>query len=48
MRKRNRDIVAVCERLGDAEKIRQYRLSLVPEDIGYELMEHNERLRALL
>jgi hypothetical protein len=48
MRKRNREIVAVCERLGDAEKIRQYRLSLVPEDIGYELMEHNERLRALL
>jgi glycosyltransferase involved in cell wall biosynthesis len=48
MRVRNREIVAVCERLADAEKIRQYRWSLVPEEIGYELMGHNERLRALL
>jgi hypothetical protein len=48
MRKRNRDIVAVCERLADAEKIRQYRWSLVPEEIGYELAEHNERLRRML
>lgn len=48
MRKRNRDIVAVCERLADAEAIRRYRWTLVPEEIGYELMEHNERLRALL
>jgi glycosyltransferase involved in cell wall biosynthesis len=48
MRVRNREIVAVCERLGEAEKIRQYRLGLIPEDIGYELMEHNDRLRARL
>ena len=48
MRRRNREIVEVCERLADAEKIRQYRLSLIPEQIGYELMQHNERLRAML
>ena len=48
MRVRNRQIVAVCERLKDAEKIRQYRWSLVPEEIGYELTEHNERLRRML
>jgi hypothetical protein len=48
MRKRNREIVARCEALKDAEAIRLYRWSLVPEKIGYELMEHNERLRALL
>jgi hypothetical protein len=40
--------VARCEALKDAEAIRLYRWSLVPEKIGYELMEHNERLRALL
>lgn len=48
MRARNRVIAAVCERLKDAEAIRRYRWSLVPEEIGYELAEHNERLRRML
>ena len=48
MRRRNREIVAVCERLGTTDKIREYRWSLVPEAIRDELQEHNHRLRALL
>lgn len=48
MRKRNREIVAVCERLKDADKIREYRWSVVPQDIKDELAEHNERLRKML
>jgi hypothetical protein len=48
MRRRNRDIVAACESLKTADKIRAYRWSLVPQAIRDELGEHNERLRALL
>jgi glycosyltransferase involved in cell wall biosynthesis len=48
MRRRNRDIVAVCEQLADADRIREYRWSIVPQGIKDELGEHNERLRALL
>jgi hypothetical protein len=40
--------VAVCEQLADADRIREYRWSIVPQGIKDELGEHNERLRALL
>jgi glycosyltransferase involved in cell wall biosynthesis len=48
MRRRNRVIVAECERLGTAEAIREYRWSVVPAEIRDELGEHNERLRGML
>jgi glycosyltransferase involved in cell wall biosynthesis len=48
MRQRNRVIVARCERLRTAERIKEYRASLVPPAIRDELGEHNERLRQLL
>ena len=47
MRRRNRAIVAAIEGK-TADEIREYRWSLVPQDIRDELGEHNERLRALL
>lgn len=48
MRVRNRVIVARCERLRTAERIKQYRESLIPPAIRDELAEHAERLRQLL
>ena len=45
MRARNRAIVAQCERYGDADRIREYRWSLVRPDLRAELEEHNHRLR---
>lgn len=48
MRRRNRDIVAECEKLKTPDRIAPYRWSLVPNDIKDELGEHNDRLRALL
>jgi glycosyltransferase involved in cell wall biosynthesis len=47
MRQRNRAIVAWCEGK-TADEIREYRWSLVPQDIKDELGEHNERLRRML
>lgn len=48
MRVRNRVIVAKCEALKAADRIHDYRWSLVPPAIRDELGEHNERLRGLL
>jgi len=48
MRRRNRAIVSVIETLGNADKIREYRWSIVPQAIRDELAEHNARLSELL
>jgi hypothetical protein len=48
MRVRNRAVLARCERLETAERIRAYRETLIPTEIRDELGEHNERLRELL
>lgn len=48
MRRRNREIVARCEALQTADRIREYRWSLVPHDIRVELEEHQSHVRELL
>jgi hypothetical protein len=46
MRRRNRDVVERCIRLGTAERIRAYRDSLIPAEVKAALAVEVEALRA--
>lgn len=48
LRERNRAVLAACEKLPDSAAIREYRLSLISEDVRDELREHALRLSRLL
>jgi len=46
VRAQNRKVLSACRRLRSVEKIRAYRLGLVPAQLRDELAEHVERLSA--